>query len=90
MMALQAEERLQDRMQRILKHRRHELAIYIERLKGLSPLEKLNSGYSYVSDDAGINIRSVTQVKEGQSLTIQVKDGKIGAVVKGVIPTAEW
>ena len=90
MMALQAEERLQERMQRILKHRRHELAIYIERLKGLSPLEKLNSGYSYVSDDAGINIRSVTQVKEGQSLTIQVKDGKIGAVVKGVIPTAEW
>lgn len=90
MMALQAEERLQDRMQRILKHRKHELAIYIERLKGLSPLEKLNSGYSYVSDDAGINIRSVTQVKEGQSLTIQVKDGKIGAVVKGVIPTAEW
>lgn len=90
MMALQAEERLQERMQRILKHRRHELAIYIERLKGLSPLEKLNSGYSYVSDDAGINIRSVTQVKEGRSLTIQVKDGKIGAVVKGVIPTAEW
>lgn len=90
MMALQAEEKLQERMQRILKNRRHELAIYIERLKGLSPLEKLNSGYSYVSDEEGRNIRSVTQVNEGQNLTIQVKDGMIGAVVTSVELASQW
>lgn len=87
MMALQAEERLQERMQRILRNRRHELAIYIERMKGLSPLEKLNSGYSYVSDEGGRNVRSVTQAAPGQLLTIQVKDGRIGAVVRQVEPS---
>ncbi|MCH5340964.1 MAG: exodeoxyribonuclease VII large subunit [Acetatifactor sp.] len=89
MLALSAEERLQARMQRILEARRHQLALYIERLKGLSPLEKLNSGYSYVSDDAGKNIRSVAQVKPGQVLTIQVSDGKISAKAEQVIILGE-
>ena len=89
MQALSAEERLQARMQRILEARRHQLALYIERLKGLSPLEKLNSGYSYVSDDAGKNIRSVSQVKPGQVLTIQVSDGKISAKAEQVLVLRE-
>ncbi len=84
MTALRAEERMQERMQRILQSRRHELAIYIEQMKGLSPLEKLNSGYSYVSDENGKNVRSVTQVKAGQALTIRLKDGQVGAQVKKV------
>jgi exodeoxyribonuclease VII large subunit len=87
MSALQAEERLQTRMKRIMEGRRHELAIYIERMKRLSPLEKLNSGYSYVADDEGTNIRSVTQVSPGENLMIQVSDGRIGAVVREVLPT---
>lgn len=87
MIVLQAEERLQERMERILQSRRHELAIYIERMKGLSPLEKLNSGYSYVSDEDGRNVRSVSQTAKGQQLSIQVRDGKIGAVVTYVEPS---
>lgn len=84
MQALSAEERLQARMQRLLEMRRHQLALYIERLRGLSPLEKLNSGYSYVSDETGTNIRSVAQVKPGQALNIQVSDGRINAKVEQV------
>ena len=84
MTALSLEERLQDRIRKILEMRRHGLALYIERMKGVSPLEKLNSGYSYVMDKQGRNIRSVAQVTEGQALQIQVKDGKIGAVVQEV------
>jgi len=84
MTALRAEERMQERMRRILQSRRHELAIYIEQMKGLSPLEKLNSGYSYVSDENGKNVRSVTQVKAGQALTIRLKDGQAGVQVKEV------
>ena len=87
MTALNMEERLQDRMCRLLQNRRHELAVYIERLKGLSPLEKLNSGYSYVSDGSGGNIRSVNQVREGQAVTVRVKDGTFGALVTEI--TAE-
>lgn len=81
MTALNMEERLQSRINRLLQLRRHELDVYIERMKGLSPLEKLSSGYSYVSDEAGRNIRSVEQVKEGQKVTVRVKDGAFGAVV---------
>lgn len=43
MMAISAEERLQSRMERLLERRHHEMAVYIERFRGLSPLEKLRS-----------------------------------------------
>lgn len=89
MLALQAEEKLQERMQRIIQDKRHELALYIQRMKGVSPLEKLNSGYSYVSDESGRNIRSVTQTAPGSMLSIQVRDGKIGALVQYLERTEE-
>ncbi len=81
MRCLQIEERLQDRMKAVLHRKQHELAIYIEKLKGLSPLEKLNSGFSYVEDDKKCNIRSVTQVQAGQKLSIRVSDGVIDTQV---------
>ena len=84
MQALSAEERLQGRMQRLIDMRRHDIALYIERLKGLSPLEKLNSGYSYVTDENGTNIRSVAQTKMGQALIIQLSDGALCARVEEI------
>ena len=81
MYALSQEERLQDRMQKLIQKRKHEMAIYVERMKGLSPLEKLSSGYSYVEDVAGKNVRSVEQVAVGDVLTIRMKDGKVAANV---------
>ncbi len=84
MLALQTEERLQERMRRILENRKHRLFICVERLKGLSPLEKLSSGYAYMKNENGENIRSVSQVAVGENVMIQVKDGQIGAVVTNV------
>lgn len=81
MRALQTEERLQERMQRILENRKNRLLVCLERLKGLSPLEKLSSGYAYMTNGKGDNIRSVSQVSLGESVMIQVKDGQIGATV---------
>ncbi len=82
--SIQLEDRLQNRMQDVLRDRRHTLALYIERMKAVSPLEKLNSGFSYVEDTNGKNIRSVTQVKEGDSLRIRVSDGMIDTKVEQV------
>lgn len=84
MTAIRLEERLQAGINRLIQLRRHELDVYIERMKGLSPLEKLSSGYSYVSDENGKNIRSVEQVKAGQKVTVRVKDGAFEAVVTDV------
>ena len=75
MYALSLEEQLHNRMRGLLQDKRHRMAIYVERMKGLSPLEKLNSGFSYVADEEEKNIRSISQVREGQVLTIHMKDG---------------
>ena len=76
------DERLQDRMERLLQSRRHRLEVCIQQLKGLSPLEKLSSGYAYVTDEAGKNIRLVEQAREGQRVRIRVTDGTFDAVVE--------
>lgn len=83
--SVQLEERLQSRMQNVLRDRRHSLALYNERMKAVSPLEKLNSGFSYVEDAAGKNIRSVTQTKPGEQLRIRVSDGVITTRVEQIL-----
>lgn len=85
MRLLNMEEQLQNRMEKLLGARRHALAIYIEKFRSLSPLEKLNSGYSYITDGDGSNIRSVKQVREGKELEITVSDGIFRAAVLGGI-----
>lgn len=76
------QEQLERRMQELLTERRHTLELLLQRMKGLSPLEKLSSGYSYVTDQGGHNVRSVRQVRMGDVLTIRVSDGQIAALVK--------
>ena len=58
--------------------------MYIERMKAVSPLEKLNSGFSYVEDTDGKNIRSVIQVEAGERLRIRVSDGVIDTRVEQI------
>ena len=82
---LKLEEQLQAAMQKKIDRKRHELAIYIERMKGVSPLQKLNSGYSYVVDDQGKNIRSISQVENGDPIKIYVTDGYVKAQVQEVL-----
>ena len=81
MTALSMEERLQERMKSVLTRRRHAMQLYIERMRGLSPLEKLSSGYSYMEDEDGRNIRSIEQVNVGDCIAVRLKDGRIRAQV---------
>ena len=76
---IRAQEQLQTAMERILQNYRKELAIRIERLKGVSPLDKLSQGFSYVENADGKTIKDIADVKEGDLLTVQVKNGKIYA-----------
>lgn len=78
---IQLEERLQRGIQSVTQEKRHRLALYIEQMKGLSPLQKLSSGYSYVTDGEGKAVRSVQGVQPGQTVTIQVTDGRLRARV---------
>ena len=62
-----------------VKDRRHRLALYVERLDGCSPLKKLQQGYSYTESPDGKALTSITQVKEGDAVTIHVTDGTVVA-----------
>ena len=74
-------ESLQGGFADIVTDRRHRLALLIEQFKGLSPLEKLSGGYSYVEKD-GRAVKSVEDVAEGDKLTVQVTDGEIHVLVE--------
>ena len=77
------EERLKTGMQHQLEHKRRDLILKISQLKGLSPLDKLEQGLAYVSKPDGTSVYSVSQVEQGDSLDIQLKDGRISAVITG-------
>ena len=81
--AADLETRIRQLMNNRLDREKHRLALCAERMKGLSPLEKLSHGYSYVQNLKGENIRSIRQVGEGTELEIYVSDGRIRALVTG-------
>ena len=72
----QCQEQLQNIMERRLVAAKHQLALYIEELKGLSPLYKLTGGYSYTTDTEGKPVESVKQIKPEQQLWLTFKDGR--------------
>lgn len=75
------EEELRGAMKEKIKTDRHTLSLYLERYKGLSPLNKLNQGYSFVTDREGKAVTSTSQVQKGEFLEISVTDGVIEAEV---------
>lgn len=83
---LEVEERLQNRMKWVLTDRKHRLQMYIQQMKGLSPLDKLNQGFSYVEDESGAAVVRVQQVKVGSKVRIQVSDGALDAQIEGITP----
>lgn len=79
------EEALRRRMKERVLEARHELSIRIEKMKGLSPLQKLNHGFSYVTTPNEKALTSMEQVQAGDVVTIYVADGKIKAEVQETI-----
>lgn len=73
-------DRLKMLIERKLMFEKHRLALAAERLNGMSPLKKLESGFAYVSS-GGKNIKSIEQAAQGETLDITVCDGQIRAEV---------
>lgn len=78
---MELEDRIGSAMENQIFRERQNLNIYIERMKGLSPLNKLNQGFSYVENEANHSVTCIEQVKPGDNLNIQVTDGRILAKV---------
>lgn len=82
---VETEQQLRQAMEQKLTFAKQKLAIYIERMKGLSPLTKLNHGFSYVTSVDGKVVKSIDAVKKEDSLAIYVTDGIVKAKVEDTI-----
>ena len=81
-LAADLEMQLELSMKNNLREKRFFLQMYIEKLEGLSPVKKLNQGYSFVSDEEGKTVRSIQDVEAKDVLIIHVTDGEIKARVQ--------
>lgn len=78
------QEKLTGLMERRLTSARHQMELYVQELKGLSPLYKLQGGYSYTADMEGKHIDSVKQLSMGQTISLTFVDGTATAEIKKV------
>ncbi len=76
------ENQLRQAMEDKLHWCQNQLALYIERFHGLSPILKLQQGYSYTEGPDGRVVTGIRQVVEGDRLRIHVTDGIYTAEVK--------
>lgn len=78
-----------DRMTYLIEQKilsaKHQLALYAEELKGLSPLQKLQDGYSYVENAQGKNVNQVKNITKGEILTVKMTDGQAKVSVEEII-----
>ena len=75
------QEKIESLMQQKITSSKHQLELYIQEMKGLSPLYKLQGGYAYVSDESGKNIKSVDELEKGKNINLAFKDGYAQAVI---------
>ncbi|MBQ0043315.1 MAG: exodeoxyribonuclease VII large subunit [Lachnospiraceae bacterium] len=75
------EDRLIKAMKDLLKNNYHKRDMYLQKLKGLSPLEKLEKGFAYVQDSNNATLRSVEQLKKGDSFKVYLTDGYVDSLV---------
>lgn len=78
----ECEDNLRLLMEGALSDARHRLSLYVEIMKGLSPLKKLNQGYSYVQTFDGHTLKSIGQIEPGDEISVYVTDGVILAAVR--------
>lgn len=79
--AMLLEERLHGRMEQLVMQARHRLSLDIEKLHGLSPANRLKSGYAYISDENDKMIKRVRGVKAGDKIHVTMADGVMTALV---------
>lgn len=80
------EERMKLLMRSILEREKSRLLVYIEKMKGLSPLSKLEQGYAFVTNEQGRRITEVTQVFPGDRLKLYLADGCVEVRAEKILP----
>lgn len=79
---IELEQKLEQTMDAIIKNKRYKLAIYIEKLEGLSPIKKLNKGYALVANEKDEVVNRLDRVEIGDKISISIIDGDLRATVE--------
>lgn len=85
MYCMDLEGQLSGLMEISLMENRHKMALLAEKLKGLSPLEKLSQGYAYVENEKGKVLNDIRKAQLGQAVRIYVKNGMLYAKITDVM-----
>lgn len=78
---IKLEDNLSSGMERVLRNRRHRLDIFIEKMNGLSPINKMSTGFAYVSDGSGKMVKDVNSVNKGDKLDLRLVNGIVHTTV---------
>ncbi len=71
------EEKLAQRMALLVQNSRHRIQLLAGRLEAGSPVKKLSQGFSFVTDESGTPVTSVSQVQEDALIHVRTLDGRI-------------
>jgi len=77
-------ERMNFLMKKIFSDKKHQLEIYVEKLEGLSPLNIMTKGYSYVTDENDKSIVSVKKLHTNDKIVVNMSDGYVRATVTDI------
>ena len=72
-------------IKKIIKEKKAELETLSERLKGVSPLERLKAGMAYVTDSSGKRMVGVEGLLTNDKIKLTMKDGYAYASVEKVV-----
>ena len=86
MALLMAERALQSRMEAVIAAKKLRFQRDAAKLEALNPLSIITRGYSAVFDENNALIKSISQIKEGESISFMLTDGTVRAEVKEIIP----
>ena len=79
------EEKVQERMDWLMKEKRHRFMLLANSLEANSPMKKLRQGFAFVEDSNKKTVKSIENVHIEDELTVHLTDGKIFARVSEVI-----
>ncbi len=82
-------ERLNRCLNDYVRECRRRLELARQRIGLLDPLQPLEKGYAFVTDQTGSPISSVKGIVPGQSFTVRLADGRIGAAAEKIIPNED-
>lgn len=77
-------QRMDMLMKKKLEDTRSKLLVYIEKYRGLSPVEKIAHGFAAVTDGSGNRITDIDTVSAGDAVRLTMRQGLIDATVTRV------